>query len=138
MSDKDQGCRWPDVSSLTTSHVKADCQAPSLTRLSLAAVTRPDSPLNALSLHLSVLEQLYVRCCHLDERYNSPDVAKALRSQGLWPALEKLSLPNQMLGLASMAPLLRTDWSQLQELCLSSNYLHAGSIESLAVVIGLA
>lgn len=64
LSVKDQGCRWPNSSSLTTSHIKPDCQAPSLTRLSLAAVTRPDFLLNALSLHLPVLEQLYVCCCH--------------------------------------------------------------------------
>ena len=37
----------------------------------------------------------------------SASLAGNLASQGLWPSLGQLSLPNQRLGLRSMVPLIR-------------------------------
>lgn len=58
LSDKSQQCRWPNLSSFSTSHVNAWGQLPSLQELSFHCITRSDSLLNALSLHLPTLKQL--------------------------------------------------------------------------------
>lgn len=66
-----------------------ESEVPGLEELSFVCVTRPDSLLNALSLHLSALKQLHVVLFRWDKAYSSPDVAETLGLQGCcsWPAL---------------------------------------------------
>ena len=131
LSGGQQACRWPELTSLTASHINPQDAAPKLRCLHLAAVTRADSLLNALALDLPALEELHVGLCCWDESASSPYLAGNLAVQGRWPALTKLSLSTQQLGLSSMVPITSTEWAQLQELDLSANYLREGSIECL-------
>ena len=131
LSGEQQACRWPELTRLTALHINPQDTAPKLGCLHLAAVTRADSLLNALSLDLPALGELHVGLCCWDESASSPYLAGNLASQGLCPALGQLSLPNQRLGLLSMVPLLHIGWTQLQQLELSANYLREDSIECL-------
>ena len=76
--DSSQQCTWPRLSGFRASHINIESEVPGLEELSLACVTRPDSLLNALSLHLSALKQLHVGLFRRDKAYSSPDVAKTL------------------------------------------------------------
>ena len=132
LSEGQQACKWPELTSLTVSHISAHEQAPKALRyLDLRAVSREDSLLNALSMDLPALEELYVSLCPQETLASSPHLAANLVFQGLWPALEHLRLPNQRVGLVSMVPATHTGWTRLQDLDLSANYLHEESIHCL-------
>lgn len=55
LSGPEQGCRWPKLRMLSTSHVHTNVQAPNLRHLHLEDVTGQDSLLNALPIDLPIL-----------------------------------------------------------------------------------
>ena len=131
LSAHQQACRWPELTRLTASHISPQEEAPKLRYLHLAAVTRADALLNVLSMDLLALEELHVSPCCPDEWASRPYLAANLVFEGLWPALENLSLQEQGLDLHTMVPVMHTRWAQLQELEWSSNFLDAESIDCL-------
>lgn len=120
------------ATSVFTENLTYQCWKPSsrldkaLSRCCYQTRSPDECPCNAFARLRGAARQLVS-----DDSYSNPAVAETMASRTVWPALKQLSLPNQLLGWASMEPLLHISWSQLQELDLSFNYLHTDSIECL-------